>query len=125
MLILHPDHLISSTVLADSFTCIRRAVLQDRVKATSEASPAQVYGNILHEVFQEALKANQWDTAWLGEVIDKVVTKRHLEDIYQINVEVEQAVMFLKEKTVALQTWAKVFVNAQPNVSAIAGPFFL
>ena len=34
MIILHPDHLISATVVADSFTCTRRAVLQDRVKAT-------------------------------------------------------------------------------------------
>ena len=38
LIIVHPDHLISATVVADSFECIRRAVLQDRVKATSRSS---------------------------------------------------------------------------------------
>ena len=33
MVILHPDHLISATVIGDAITCLRRAVLQDRVKA--------------------------------------------------------------------------------------------
>ncbi|EAQ84969.1 hypothetical protein CHGG_08983 [Chaetomium globosum CBS 148.51] len=43
-LILHPDQLVSSTVVADSFTCARRAVLQDRVKATSESTPPNTSG---------------------------------------------------------------------------------
>ncbi|PTB76253.1 Dna2-domain-containing protein, partial [Trichoderma longibrachiatum ATCC 18648] len=60
LLILHPDQLISATVVADSFGCMRRAVLQDRVKATSEASPPLVYGTMLHEIFQEALLANNF-----------------------------------------------------------------
>src|SRR6266536_3701037 len=60
MIILHPDHLISSTVIADSFGCTRRAVLQDRVKATSDSSTPLVYGTILHEIFQAAMLANRW-----------------------------------------------------------------
>ena len=60
MLILHPDHLISSTVVADSFTCLRRAVLQDRVKATNTANQYQVYGHILHEVF-----GGSHETQWM------------------------------------------------------------
>src|SRR5690349_5678602 len=50
MIILHPDHLIAATVVADSFSCLRRAVLQDRVKATSKANPPMLYGNLLHEL---------------------------------------------------------------------------
>ena len=119
LLILHPDHLLSSTVLADSFTCMRRAVLQDRVKATSEASQAQVYGHILHEVFQEALKANNWDGEWLGGVIENVVKKRHLEDIYQIDMDVDQVIVELKDKMVMFQSWARVFVGDEPRVSKI------
>src|ERR1700731_4353220 len=55
LLILHPDNLVSSTHVADSFKCIRRAVLQDQIKATSETSKPLVYGSMIHELFQTAI----------------------------------------------------------------------
>lgn len=116
MLILHPDHLISATVIADSFGCMRRAVLQDRVKATTEASAPQVYGHILHEVFQEALKTNIWDTDWLRNVVVDVV-KRHLEGIYQINIPIPKVLDLMNGKISELQAWANTFVNHEPKVS--------
>lgn len=115
LLILHPDHLISSTVVSDSFGCTRRAVLQDRVKATSESSAPLVYGTILHEIFQAAMLANRWDTKWLAELIHDVAT-RHLEDLYTIKLQVPQAVDYLQSKMGELQAWAEVFVSSQPKV---------
>ena len=115
LLILHPDHLISATVVADSFSCTRRAVLQDRVKATGEASQPQIYGSILHEIFQEAMKANRWDTEWLEAVI-KAITTRYLEKLFEINVEVATAVIDLKSRVSQLQGWAELFVCARPKV---------
>lgn len=116
VLILHPDHLISSTVVADSFSCTRRAVLQDRVKATSESSAPLVYGTILHEIFQAAMIANRWDTPWLSELIATIAT-RHLEDLYTIQLQIPQAVEYLLSKMGELQAWAEVFVSSQPKVS--------
>lgn len=115
MLILHPDHLLSATVVADSFSCMRRAVLQDRVKATSEANGPQVYGHILHEIFQEAMKANRWDTAWLSETVQRIASQ-YLETLFEINVDMQQAVQHLMGKIPELQSWARVFINARPKV---------
>jgi DNA replication ATP-dependent helicase Dna2 len=115
MLILHPDHLISSTVVADSFSCTRRAVLQDRVKATNATSPPLVYGTILHEIFQAAMMANRWDIQWLYELIEKI-TNRHIEDLYVIKIHISQAVEYLRSKMGELQSWAEVFVASQPKV---------
>ena len=115
LLILHPDYLISATVVADSFSCTRRAVLQERVKATGDASQPQIYGSILHEIFQEAMKANRWDTEWLGETI-KSISARYLEQLFEINIEAENAVNHLQSRTTELQAWAEVFVAAKPNV---------
>lgn len=114
MLILHPDHLISSTVVADSFSCTRRAVLQDRVKATNTASAPLVYGTILHEIFQAAMTANRWDSEWLNELIGSI-TKRHLADLYTIKLQIPQAVEYLKSKMGELQSWAEIFVASQPK----------
>ena len=118
MLILHPDHLISSTVVADSFGCTRRAVLQDRVKATSDSSLPLVYGTILHEIFQAAMLANRWDTEWLTEVIETIAT-RHLEDLYTIKLQIPQAVEYLLSKMGGLQSWAELFVSSDPKVSEV------
>ena len=118
MLILHPDHLISSTVVADSFSCTRRAVLQDRVKTTSDSTAPLVYGTILHEIFQAAMLANRWDTEWLSELI-KTIATRHLEDLYTIKLQIPQAVEYLLSKMVELQSWAELFVSSDPKVCKI------
>lgn len=118
LIIIHPDHLISATVVADSFSCTRRAVLQDRVKATSQISEPTVYGSMLHEIFQEAMKANRWDTEWLALIIEKVAT-RYLESLFEMNVALERAIDHLKSKAVAIQAWAEVFVALEPKANAI------
>ncbi len=118
MLILHPDHLISSTVVADSFGCLRRAVLQDRVKATSKANPPMLYGTLLHELFQEAMKANRWDSTFLSDTIETLLPS-HLETILEINSTCEAVKEHLGSKLPELQAWAKVFVRAEPQAEAV------
>lgn len=118
LLIIHPDHLISATVVADSFSCTRRAVLQDRVKATSQLNESTVYGSMLHEIFQEALRFNRWDTECLTVMI-KQTAIRYLESLFEINVEIGKAIDHLLSKAVELQAWARVFVAARPKVNYI------
>ena len=118
MLILHPDHLISATVVADSYNCMRRAVLQDRVKATSQANPPMLYGTLLHELFQEALKANRWDSEFLLETIDQLLPMK-FDTILEINSTCEQVKEHLSSKLPELQSWAKIFVRAKPRVSHV------
>lgn len=118
MLILHPDHLISATVVADSFGCLRRAVLQDRVKATSRANAAMLYGTLLHELFQEALKANKWDSIFLLETIDKILPSK-FETILEINSTCEEVKEHMSSKLPEMQAWAEMFVRSQPRDDAV------
>jgi DNA replication ATP-dependent helicase Dna2 len=118
MLILHPDHLISSTVVADSFGCLRRAVLQDRIKATSKANPPMLYGTLLHELFQEALKVNRWDTKFLLEKIDGLLPAK-FETILEIESSCEEVKAHMMSKLPEMQAWAEVFVRASPRADAV------
>ena len=115
LLILHPDHLISATVVGDSFTCTRKAVLGDRVKATSDTSQATLYGHMLHEIFQEALRANRWDDEWMTSITERVAT-HHLEGLFELNVEHAVAMNQLMARVVNLQAWAEIFIAAKPKV---------
>jgi DNA replication ATP-dependent helicase Dna2 len=116
MAILHPDQLLSATTVADSFSCTRRSALQDRVKATTEASAPLVYGTMLHEVFQAALLANRWDLHFLASLIDRTVAG-HVEDLYSIKVGLHNAREHMQSKMPELAQWAEVFVGTHARVS--------
>lgn len=118
MVILHPDHLISATVVGDAITCLRRAVLQDRVKATSPPEKPQVYGHILHEVFQEAMTSNRWDMPNFKEIIERILPN-YLEALYEIEVQVPDAVEQLMSKTPLMAAWAEMFVSAEIKPDAV------
>ena len=118
MIILHPDYLISATVVADSFSCTRRAVLQDRIKATGDSAEPQIYGSMLHEVFQEAIGANRWDDESLARSIELIAT-RYLEKLFEIGVEVPKAVDHMKSKVVEMQAWAEIHVGTKPKVNIL------
>lgn len=115
LLILHPDHLTSATVVGDSFTCMRKAVLGDRVKATSDASQGTLYGHMLHEIFQESLRVNRWDDEWMASCIEKVAS-HHLEGLFELSIESSLAVEQLKARSVDLQAWAQIFISETPKV---------
>ena len=116
LLVLHPDHLISSTVVGDSFTCTRKAVLQDRVKATSEANQSTIYGSMLHEIFQEAMRANRWDDGFMTKTIERLAVQ-YLETLFEVQIELVVAVEYLKTRVADLQAWAAIFISKKPRVS--------
>lgn len=118
-LVVHPDHMLSATTVADSFDCTRKAVLQDRIKATGESSKAMIYGKILHEIFQQALSANKWDSNFLAELVDKTV-QAHVEGLWELGM--QDAVLAteeIKAKMGELAAWAKVFVLSEPSNSSL------
>ena len=115
LLILHPDHLISSTVVGDSFTCTRKAVLEARVKATSDVNQATLYGHLLHEIFQEALRTNKWDDGFMASLVESIAT-RSLESLFELQIELPTAIEQLRARAVDLQAWADIYVAAKPKV---------
>ncbi|KAF7589324.1 Tripartite DNA replication factor [Aspergillus hancockii] len=117
MIILHPDHLISATIVADSIGCQRRAVLQDRIKNTGGIGKPQVFGNIFHEIFQEAMKVNQWDIASLRSLVETVIVK-HIEELYLIQMSVPEAIDYAMGKIPALRTWADIFLKSKPGAQS-------
>src|ERR1700744_1521339 len=115
MIILHPDPLVSATVVADSFGCIRRAVLQDRVRASGQASAPMFYGNLLHELFQEAMKRNTWDFDEL-EAIMMDILPRHYDSIVELGINLNQVREYVAPKLAEMGRWAQRFVQSSLTV---------
>lgn len=115
MVILHPDHLISATVVADSMSCQRRAILQDRIKVFGEIEKPQFFGIVFHEVFQEAMKTNKWDTDSLRSLVENILL-RHLEDLYGVHMNVPEAVDYAMSRIPDLRAWANAYLRTKPGV---------
>ena len=47
LLVVHPDHLITGTLAADSLGCARRSILNERLKGAADASSALVFGSLV------------------------------------------------------------------------------
>lgn len=116
MMILHPDYLISTTVVSDSPSCPRRSVLQDRIKVIGEIEKAQFFGIVFHEIFQGALQGNKWDVDSLRHIILAVLL-RHIEDLYGIHMSVQEATEYVMERIPDLRAWADALIRAKPGVS--------
>ncbi|WFD44716.1 DNA helicase [Malassezia psittaci] len=55
LLILHPDIIVSASGLASVASCMRRPMLQERIKTSSSTTYAAVFGNIVHGLLQASL----------------------------------------------------------------------
>lgn len=123
-LILEPDYLMSATVVADTVGCMRKAVMQERVKATGDISKAMVYGNILHALFQAGLEGNNFSTDTLKGHIERIILN-NIVSLYQLRQEIPElsvAMEYVMSKTPLLQEWAEKFVKSSPNVCFL--PFY-
>ncbi|CAG7927157.1 unnamed protein product [Penicillium olsonii] len=118
MIILHPDHLISATVVADSTDCQRRAVLQDRVKVIAALERPQAFGIFFHEVFQEALKANTWDMDSIKSLVENIMSK-HVEELYSIQMSIPEAVEYIMSRIPAVLDWADTFLHVKPQAKSV------
>lgn len=72
--ILHPDVLISGTSLSNSFACLRRAVLNERIRDGGGSNIAALYGNMAHSVMQEGLVSRSFSSTTLSEFANSVLS---------------------------------------------------
>ncbi|KAG4305313.1 hypothetical protein PORY_001483 [Pneumocystis oryctolagi] len=79
LVILNPDYLISCTSVASSYSCIRKTIIREKVKIVSDVSKSQIYGKILHCLFQLCLESNDFKS--LDEVGENI--ENAMEYIYQ------------------------------------------
>jgi len=57
VLVLHPDELISPTLVSEAVKCPRLAVLQSRLGSTGLSSKPAVIGTLRHELFERCLRS--------------------------------------------------------------------
>ncbi|CAM0138530.1 DNA replication endonuclease-helicase Dna2 [Umbelopsis sp. WA50703] len=127
LIIVHPDTLISSTAVSDSFICIRKAVLRDRIRDLADFNEALVHGNILHRVFQNTILSQDFSVDNLQKEIAETVAS-HLDQLYAIGQSDQTAILILERFITSMQAWAAKYLTSQPSSNAVVssdrGPSF-
>ncbi|XP_073222002.1 DNA replication ATP-dependent helicase/nuclease JHS1 isoform X2 [Cicer arietinum] len=117
-LIVHPDILVSGTRVAGSFSCPRRAVLDERLKS-NEYSIAALCGTLLHQIFQAGLTSNNPTINFL-ECYTEVVLQKNIESLFACGVNEKDVHKTLIDGIPKIYNWIMLFRNMEeredPNV---------
>ncbi|KAI7821947.1 DNA replication factor Dna2-domain-containing protein [Gamsiella multidivaricata] len=113
-LIVRPDILIPTSVLAESFSCIRKPIVDIRTRKTDKTTVPLIHGTMLHELFQHSLQANNFSTAAMESCIDKII-KAHLNDLYLVNESIDIARDSISRLIPSCQDWARRYLRATPT----------
>lgn len=117
-LVVHPDILVSGTRVAGSFSCSRRAVLDERLKS-GEYSAAALIGTLLHQMFQAALIRESPSKEFLEDYA-RVVLQKSLESLYACGVDENDTHKTLIEAIPKLLNWIRSFryseVSESPSI---------
>ena len=116
LLILHPDFLLTATALSDATQCRRKPLLSNLVRSSNDASPALVWGNMLHEVMQSCFSSGRWEESWINQQINEVINKG-LCELLKIDVSVEQAKREVGARAKGLFAFAQKYLGDNPKVS--------
>eukprot|EP00897_Mesotaenium_endlicherianum_P007811 jgi/Mesen1/7058/ME000369S06383 len=115
LLVLHPDTLVSGSRVGGSFACARRAVLDERVRGTSDTSAAALKGTMLHQLFQVAIRGEECTGEELEHEAWSIV-HRHLEGLYAVGEAEAGVYSYIAGCIPTIQAWTQQFL--QPRLSA-------
>ncbi|GAA5824913.1 hypothetical protein JCM11251_005391 [Rhodosporidiobolus azoricus] len=118
LLVLHPDILASSTKVADSSNCTRKAVLQELIRTIGGLTPSLTYGNMLHALMQECMAERRWDQEWRNGKIEDIL-KQNGAALWSIEVGFEKARNELRERSKEFEAFAERFIGDKPKPDAL------
>ncbi|KAI6659322.1 DNA replication ATP-dependent helicase/nuclease DNA2 [Oopsacas minuta] len=115
--ITHPDMLISGTVVAGSFFCERKTILQEMIRSKeTELAKHALMGTILHEIFQQAIVTNEFDIKSLEQASRKIPTDiAFLEMFAQLEISAADALESINRHLTNFSKFGENFMKQYPR----------
>jgi DNA replication ATP-dependent helicase Dna2 len=73
LLVLHPDKMMSPSIISEVSFCNRRAVLKAKLGSTGLTSMSALVGTLVHGLFEKCLTSNRFDTEFARDIIGKAL----------------------------------------------------
>ncbi|KAK9446523.1 DNA replication factor Dna2-domain-containing protein [Limtongia smithiae] len=115
LLILFPDVLVPTPTIAESFKCLRKAVLSNAVRGPNDGFALQLYGQIVVEIIHICMLKLDFSSAFMNAVLDELIPKYFarfvfLERFAVVRHEVEQRFTIIQKwarQTMAASRWRR------------------
>jgi DNA replication ATP-dependent helicase Dna2 len=110
-IIIHPDILVQGTSVTQATNCTRRSLL-DGIFKKGNVSELTLVGQMVHHVFDEAMKKCDFSTSWLTAVTN--LEARRLENLnmmFSLGISEDLILGKIRELLPALQEWAEMYVH--------------
>lgn len=117
LVVIFPDVLVSGTRVASSFHCPRRAVLDERLKA-SEQSTSALLGTLLHQMFQAGLLKDLPTRHFLEERAATIL-QQNIENLYACDADQTAISAQLLDAIPRILNWIKCFRDRKETETSI------
>ncbi|KAI0056156.1 Dna2-domain-containing protein [Artomyces pyxidatus] len=118
LLIHHPDVLLTPSTLASAPHCVRRPILSSMLRSSTPWTPALVYGNVLHEVFQRCLREKRWDVPWIEARVDEAL-RSDLGQLVRTGVTVDVARTEILKRAKGVGVFGERYIASKPKRDAV------
>ncbi|KAL7749086.1 DNA replication endonuclease-helicase Dna2 [Sorochytrium milnesiophthora] len=115
-LVQHPDILVTGTAASSAPECMRRAVLNSRVRADGGPAKPLIHGVILHELLQACLSSDNFTLPFLETQLKRLVSEQ-LEQLCMIGESEEETVSALLEYAQRVITWSDQYISQSSTLS--------
>ncbi|OSD07732.1 Dna2-domain-containing protein [Trametes coccinea BRFM310] len=113
----HPDILLTATALSNASQCLRKPLLSQMVRSSSDVTPSLVWGNMLHEVMQTCLSVERWDDKFINRCIEEVA-QRGLGELLRIDMGIDQAITEVKARAKGIKAFSEKYIAPSPKPGA-------
>ena len=72
VLVVHPDCLVAPTIISETVSCSRRAVLKSRLGSTGLTSKAALFGTMRHELFERSMRSQDFSVKTARETASAI-----------------------------------------------------
>ena len=131
LMVVHPDMIISASRLASVASCMRKPMIQERIKALDDTSYAAAFGNMVHALLQACLldedAASGWDRlgnfsdAFLDAQIERQLAAAR-DALFLLGVSADKVRAELRDTKPALVTFAKTYLARRDGSDVDAEP---
>ncbi|KAJ8712978.1 hypothetical protein PYW08_008282 [Mythimna loreyi] len=117
LIVLRPDHLVSSTSVVAGVFCKRKAVLQERFRGIDSANMAMTTGILIHELVQKALTQKITSMEQLRSYANSII-KESVERLYDAGLSEEEARNNIYKYVPPLADFMNTYVADKPPTVA-------
>ncbi|MGK3734044.1 MAG: DNA replication ATP-dependent helicase Dna2 [Bacillariaceae sp.] len=115
ILVLHPDMLMTPSVISETSSCNRRAVLKSKIGSNGLSSKAAFVGTMRHALFEACMKTAEFDEGFAQPVIKKLIREK-AETLIGCNVSEAEMEVEVLNMLPMIQQFAEEYTTLRKDV---------